>query len=145
MRRVVRTAALVLAAALWGLPGADAVAEGDKVDANIVTGLDVSDSMSGAETLIQVEGLALAIQSPEVISAISRGHHKRIGFAVFLWASGEASVFPEWRMIGSPEQARAVGAEMAVRLQDIMTSESRRHLGSLTDVSSAMLFGAEML
>jgi Ca-activated chloride channel homolog len=145
MRRVVRTAALILAAALWGLPGADAVAGSDKVDANIVTGLDVSDSISAAETIIQVEGLALAIQSPEVMSAISRGHHKRIGFAVFLWANGEAPVFPAWRMISSPEQARAVGDEMAGRLQDIMSGESRRKLGSLTDVSNAMLFGAEML
>lgn len=117
--------------------------EEQRTDANIVTGLDVSSSVTGEETAIQVEGLALAIQSPEIIGAIQRGRYKRIGFAVYLWADGEFPVVVGWRTIGSPEDAVAAATEMTARLQEIQRQHSR--VGNLTNLSKALEAGGAML
>lgn len=52
-------------------------------DANIVTGLDISYSIDPDDMRLEIEGMARAIRSPEVLRAIQGGTHRRIGFAVF--------------------------------------------------------------
>lgn len=114
-------------------------------DANIVTGLDVSGSIEAQETQIQIEGMAMAIRSPEVLAAIRRGNHGRVGFAVFVWANGNYPVFASWRLIGSPEDALAASKEVESRLYAILRSDVAVKLGKLTDLSSAIEYGGRML
>jgi len=75
--------AAVAAAIAWlAIAGARAD-EPIQVDALLLTGLDVSQSLSPEDIRLEVEGIALAIQSPSVLAAIQRGEHGRIGFAHF--------------------------------------------------------------
>jgi Protein of unknown function (DUF1194) len=121
-----------------------ATADDSATDANIITGLDVSDSISTVETQLQIDGMARAIRDPEILAAIQRGHHQRIGFAVFAWADGDYPVLVSWRSIGSEADARAAADEMAARLK-LLTQSAGTLVGSLTDLSSAMDYGFAML
>jgi hypothetical protein len=114
-------------------------------DANIVTGLDLSGSIEAPEAQLQMDGIAMAIRSPQIVAAIEHGQHGRVGFALFVWADGNHPVLASWRLISSPEEALAVSQEAAKRLRAIRTSDIVVRLGALTDVSSAIDFGAGML
>ncbi len=127
---------------LVGRPG---FADDVRTDANIVTGLDISGSIEAHEAQIQIDGIAMSIRAPEVLAAIQRGRHGRIGFAVFVWADGNYPVFVSWRLIGSPEDALAASEEVESRLYAILRSDVAVKLGSLTDLSSAVEYGAGML
>lgn len=137
---------LAFLAAVW-LVQIPSIAPADEIrtDVNIVTGLDVSGSIEAKETQIQIEGLAMAIRSPEVIAAIRSGRHGRVGFAVFVWANGNLPVFAEWRQIGSAADALALSEELSFRLHAILESKAAIKLGELTDLSGAMAFGGAML
>lgn len=127
------------------LLGRGAFADSIRTDANIVTGLDISGSIEALETQIQVAGMAMAIRSPEVIEAIQRGRHGRVGLAIFLWANGAYPVFSSWRLISSPEDALAAADEFSNHIDAILGSDTARRLGQLTDLSGAIEYGGGML
>lgn len=127
------------------IAGRAALADSVWTDANIVTGLDLSGSIDAPEARLQVDGIAMAIRSPEIMAAIRRGNHGRIGFAVFLWADGSYPALVSWRLIGSPEDALAVSEEVVERMQAILGSDRVMNLGALTDLSGAIDHGGEML
>lgn len=138
--------ALTLLAVAWPMLIARiGLAEDVRTDVNIVTGLDVSGSIEAVETQIQIDGMVMAIRSPEVVNAIRGGRYGRIGFTVFVWANGNFPVFAEWRLIGSAQEAQAVSEDLAQRLRDIMNSGIGLRLGELTDLSGALSFGGAML
>jgi Ca-activated chloride channel homolog len=114
-------------------------------DANIVTGLDLSGSIEARDAEIQIEGIALAIRSPEIITAIHNGRHRRIGFAVFVWAEGNYPVLDAWRLIRSQQDAAAVSEEVLLRLRAILDSDVLVKPGALTDLSGAIDYGGEAL
>ena len=132
MLRCAIFALLVLGATLH-----TASAEDLDTDANIITGLDVSSSINAQETVLQIDGMAQAIRAPEVLAAIQRGAHGRIGFSVFVWADGDYPELISWRMIGSEQDAAAASQEIKSRLEAILKSASH-NVGSLTDLSAAM-------
>jgi Ca-activated chloride channel homolog len=113
----------------------------DRVDANILTALDVSSSMTASELRIQLDGIATAMQSAEIQAAIRYGRHHRIGFAVYLWASGKCPMVIEWRIIASPEDAAAMAADLPNRITAALDAVGYR----LTDTSEAMLCGAAIM
>jgi hypothetical protein len=121
------------------------LADSVRTDANIVTGLDLSGSIEAPEAQLQIDGIAMAIRSPQIIAAIEYGNHGRIGFALFVWADGNYPVLASWRLIGSPEEALAVSEEVARELHAIRASDIVVRLGALTDVSGAIDHGREML
>ncbi len=141
MQRKATLPLLILSSLLLINPAA---AEGTETDANIITGLDISDSISTVETQLQVDGMARAIRDPQILAAIHRGQHQRIGFAVFAWADGDYPVLVSWRSIESEADARAASEEMVARLKTL-TESSTTLVGSLTDVSAAMDYGFAML
>src|SRR5512147_2564622 len=112
------------------------VARADSIwtDANIVTGLDISGSIEAQDAEIQIDGIAMAIRSPEIIAAIRRGNYGRVGFAVFVWAEGDLPVLVSWRLIESAKDAQAVSEEVADRLRAILNSDVVARLGALTDL-----------
>jgi Protein of unknown function (DUF1194) len=121
-----------------------AAAEELSTDANIITGLDVSSSINAQETMLQIDGMAQAIRSPAILAAIQHGEHRRIGFAVFVWADGDYPELVAWRTIGSQEDAEATSREISARL-DALLSSSARSVGTLTNLSGAMEHASEML
>ncbi|WP_119304216.1 DUF1194 domain-containing protein [Dongia deserti] len=121
------------------------LADSVRTDANIVTGLDLSGSIEAPDARLQMDGIAMAIRSPQIIAAIKYGTHGRIGFALFVWADGNYPVLAAWRLISSPEEALAVSEEVAEQLRAIRASDIVVRLGALTDVSGAIDYGREML
>jgi hypothetical protein len=69
-------ATIVLA---WPATPAIAVEAQTYVDANLVTALDVSDSIMRHEEWLEFEGLAKAVVSTAVLDAIAGGRYGRIG------------------------------------------------------------------
>jgi hypothetical protein len=130
---------LCLAAAL--LLGRAGLAGEIVTDANIVTGLDISDSVSSAAMRRELEGMAQAIRSPELLAAIRRGTAGRIGFAVFVWHHRQFEVVP-WALIASEGDAEAVAKALEARLAVDPDREARQsgtyHIGRLTDLSRAI-------
>ena len=114
-------------------------------DANIATGIDISDSVGAADIRAQVAGLAAALRSPEVLAAIQRGRHGRIGFAVFAWCRGHLPVIVGWQVVGSAAEADA--AATMVEAFELIDADYRGkfYSGRLTDLSQAIDHGRELL
>jgi uncharacterized protein DUF1194 len=132
-------AGLTVAALVWW--SAPAWAGDARVDANIATGLDVSTSITSDETAIQLEGLAIAMQSPEILAAVQNGRHHRIGFAVYLWAEGDCPMVVDWRIIASAEDAAAMVAELSANVEAARQAKT----GNLTGLSRGMNCGLTIL
>lgn len=83
MRYALALAALALG--LFVVPTGHSLAEASRIetDANLVTALDLSDSIMRHEEWIEFDGLARAVTDREFLSAITEGPLGRIGFAVF--------------------------------------------------------------
>jgi Protein of unknown function (DUF1194) len=122
-------------------------------DANLITALDVSDSMMRHEERLEVEGLARAIIHPAVLDAIAGGRHGRIGFAVFTWSSGaQFEVLVPWILIGSIDDARQVAATLRSFTIDRSSWERVRNGSGArgrapdlrTDISQAIDFAAAL-
>jgi hypothetical protein len=126
--------ALLLATALAILPRA----VNADCPVSIVTGVDVSASISPEELALQVTGIADALQSPGVLSAIQSQGCAR--FTVFLWADGEEQVILPWTDIQSEESAAAVGQALSQS-----AGQYSKEVGTLTDVSGALDFSWMLL
>src|SRR5580658_5405072 len=83
------------------------------VDAAIVLAADVSRSIDDEEFGLQRRGYADAIQSQQLIDAISTGPHAAIALAYVEWAGdGEEKVVVDWAVIRNEAEAQAFGAAM---------------------------------
>lgn len=129
--------ALILALAL--LP---TTVRAQDVDAVILTGVDVSGSINATEIALQLDGLAIAMQSGQIQSAIRHGRRKQIGFAVYLWADSGCPLVVEWRVIASPEDAARIKPEIEARMAEAMAQAAK---SSLTDLSKAMECGGGII
>jgi hypothetical protein len=116
-----------------------------RTDVNIVTGLDFSGSIEPRDAWVQIDGITMAIRSPQITAAIKSGNHGRIGFALFVWASGNYPILVTWRQISSAEDAAAVADEVSAGLHALLGSDTLMKLGALTDLSAALDYGGEML
>lgn len=137
-------------------PAANAVVPG--TDANVVTAIDVSDSIGRYEEWLQQTGLVRALVHPDFLRAASAGPRRRIGFAVFTWSSdGKFDLLVPWTVIGSAEDAARVSQALAS-----VTLIDRTHYGGgdmdrdgdadpaamhdrLTDMSEAIAFASLLL
>jgi hypothetical protein len=105
---------------------------------SIVTGVDVSASITPEELALQVDGISSALQSPAVLSAIlSQGCAR---FSVFLWADGKPAVVLPWTDVQSADDAAAVGQVLSQA-----TQHYSKEVGTLTDVSGALEFSWMLL
>lgn len=107
------------------------------VDVLILTGIDVSGSMSTEDVMVEIEGIAMAIQSPDVMAAIQSGPTKRIGFAVFLWASEPLQMVAPWRVIASEDDAAAAAADLVAGAAAAVPDWTKR-AGWMTDLTGAL-------
>jgi hypothetical protein len=147
MKRCVGAGLLALACAL--LTGGGAFAEIAVTDANIITGLDISNSIDLDEIELELAGMAGAIRDPRVLKAIQRGGHHKIGFAVFAWHHGRFPQVVSWMAIESAEDALAASRSIEARRLVNVELEGREqvewYVGRFTDLSEAIDHAGEML
>ena len=111
-------AGLLAAAAVWALPDRHrAEAQpATEVDLALVLAVDVSNSVDRAENALQRAGYVDALGHPDIWTAIHSGPLRRIALTYVEWAgpTEQRTVIP-WRLIDSPEAARAFAADLADR------------------------------
>ncbi len=123
---------------LFGFPGSVSPASSliQKVDLELVLAVDISGSIDEEEAKLQRKGYIDAITSPEVISAIRSGYHKRIAVTYFEWAGHDLEIMiVPWRLIHNLESAQAFSATLAAA----STSSGRR-----TSISGAIEYAMPM-
>ncbi len=137
---LIRLIGLCLGLAL-GLGTLSAQAEDPRmVDANLVTALDVSGSISIDEERIQYEGMAGALTDPRFLRALRLGARGAVGFFVYTWSShGNVEIVVPWSLIDSPDAARAVADRL--RAQE----PTQRDPGDKTDITLALHTGMTAL
>jgi hypothetical protein len=148
MKRLVKVGVVIFGCAILDV-GARA-SDDILTDANIVTALDISESMDVEDMRIAIEGMARAIRAPEILQAIKNGRHGRIGFAVFAWHHG---IYPElvsWTLIASAKEAASVSRQIEARLKIDVNAEALNqpefdYIGRLTDLSEAIDHAATLL
>jgi hypothetical protein len=118
-------------------------------DANIVTGLDISNSIDPDQARQELVSLAQALRDPRVMTAIKAGERGRIGFAVFAWHYKHFPSVLHWMIIASPQDAeiaaRAIKARQLVNLELEGRAQVEWYIGRLTDLSQAIEYADAML
>ena len=145
VRLLNRLAIIALSCVL--LPSEDAAAAELVTDVNIVTALDISDSIDSQGAAIEIDGMARAIGAPEVIRAIQSGRHRRIGFAVFAWRDGAYPELVSWTIIATAEDARTVAGRLQSGFQAFAAADPPAPALSphMTDLSGAIDHAAILL
>lgn len=114
-----------------------AMAEGLPVDLTLVLAVDVSYSVDETEFRLQMDGMALAFQHPEVLQAIMDGPYKRIAVAVTQWSSENRQIVGvPWKVIDSRRSALQFADRLAREPRRIeeggtATGAAMRHAGAL--------------
>jgi hypothetical protein len=141
MNRLLRSlpfaAYLTMCPNLWVV---DAMAAG-MCDAAVLTAIDSSASIDAAELAIEIDGMAFAIQSPELLRTIQSGPNGCITMAAYLWGSNAPVVVLDWHTISNEAEAKAA----AEALQAVAKTLGNNPAGNLTDTSSALVFAYQML
>jgi hypothetical protein len=116
-------------------------------DANIVTALDISESIDPRAMAIEIDGMADAIRSPEVLQAIRGGRHRQIGFAIFAWRDAAYPEFVAWSLIATEADAVAVGARLRSAFHAFVAADPPRPAldPHMTDLSGAIDHAAVLL
>jgi len=145
MKRRICLLALLTLAVFWVAQG---IAADNETDANIVTAIDISDSVPREELEGVISALASAISSPVVIRAIQSGPTGRVGFSVFAWHHYQYS-FVDWMLIASENDAKLAAEQIRARILINVEPETSRVDNGIsdqrTDISSAIDFGSMLL
>ena len=89
-------------------------AQSRPVDVAILLAVDCSWSVDDLEYQQQMQGLAAAIRSKEVVDAIRNGPRGRIAVALLQWAAkNDQYLSLDWQIIETPEDAVIVSAKIA--------------------------------
>lgn len=91
-----------------GLPNylAPGPAANAAVDTALIISVDVSQSVDAQRYALQMEGIARALEDPDVVAAIVSAPLGKILFTMIAWADSTKVVIP-WTWIASAEDARA--------------------------------------
>lgn len=95
------------AAALLLLAAGPAAAE-EPVDLELLLAVDASGSVSDAEFLLQMGGIAAAFRDPRVQAAVGAGPEGRIAAALMIWSDAQSKkATSEWRALDGPAACEA--------------------------------------
>lgn len=104
----------------------------------LALGLDVSGSVDGQEYRLQIDGLANALESPEVVEKLLGSSKTVINLAIYEWSGpGHQRILRDWTALTT----RSVITEVA----DGLRQSTRVPADPSTGLGRAMLFGAELL
>lgn len=132
-------AGLASAAAILGLLSWPAVHAQDlpaEVDTALIVSVDVSNSVDDHRYKLQMEGIAKALEDPEVLKAILNGPQGGILVAMVTWADKPRLALP-WQRIASAADAAAVAAK--VRALPQQTGEFTCVSGMLRSISDKVV------
>lgn len=106
-------AILVVFAALTGMMMVSATRAQlpDYVDTALVVSVDVSNSVDAYRYKLQMEGIAKALEDPEVLKAILNGPNASILLTLVTWADKPRQVLA-WQRISNAAEAAAVAAKV---------------------------------
>lgn len=104
-------AAIATTAVVWVMAGALAQQSETQVDTALIVSVDVSNSVDETRYKLQMEGIAKALEDPEVLKAILSGPQGGIMFAMVTWADKPKLSLP-WQHIKSAADAVAVAAKV---------------------------------
>lgn len=127
-----------------------------QTDVNIVTGLDISGSVSDDDIAAGIHGVAATLRSAAVQRAFTSGTHGRVGFYVFAWHRNAFPKVIDWTIISNAEEAATAAATVEKRLAINIEMEARAaqlieydhnsfYYGRLTDLSQAIDHAAASL
>jgi Ca-activated chloride channel homolog len=123
-----------------------------ETDTNIVTGLDISDSIGRHEEWLERVGTARGLASQTFTEAVLSGRHGRVGVAVFAWSSQGCPLLVGWDVIGTMDDAARIADRLeAIPLIDFNRARVGRHQDQsvgedrLTDLSEAIDCGRSLL
>ncbi|MCR9070473.1 MAG: DUF1194 domain-containing protein [Alphaproteobacteria bacterium] len=109
----------------------------EPVDLELVLAVDSSASVDYTEFNLQLRGLALAFEDPELADAIAAGQIGAIAVTLIEWSSaGRQEVSIPWTVIRSAEDASAFAAEIDRAPRMVVTGA--------TSLSASILFAASM-
>jgi len=109
----------------------------EPVDLELVLAVDSSASVDYTEFNLQLQGLTLAFEDPELASAIAAGPIGAIAVTLVEWSSSERQeVSIPWTVIRTGEDARAFAERIRRAPRMVITGA--------TSLSSAILFAAGM-
>ncbi|WP_371170791.1 DUF1194 domain-containing protein [Aliiroseovarius sp. 2305UL8-7] len=104
----------------------------------LALGLDVSGSVDVAEYRLQLDGLAAALEHPDVIDALLAVPSQPIDLSVFEWSGPtHQRILQNWVSITGPDQVAAVAA--------LLRNTRRVEADPSTGLGAAMLFGQRLL
>jgi len=125
--------ALAAAASAIAVKAQDQVAD---VDTALIVSVDVSNSVDEQRYRLQMEGIAKALEDPEVLKAILSGPQGGILVAMVTWADKPRIALP-WQRIASAADAAAVAAK--VRALPRQTGEFTCLSGMLRTISDKVV------
>lgn len=131
-------AAAVMAAAVTAMSAAEAQPADTplEVDTALIVSVDVSNSVDEHRYKLQMEGIATALEDPEVLQAILNGPQGGILLAMVTWADKPRLVIP-WQRISSAADAALVAAK--VRALPLQTGEFTCVSGMLRSISDKVV------
>lgn len=104
----------------------------------LALGLDVSGSVDAEEYRLQLDGLAGALEDPEVMGALLAMPEAPVAVAVFEWSGpGSQRLVAPWQRIGGPADVADLTA--------LLRGTQRAQLGQSTAIGAAKRFGAALL
>ncbi|MEQ8333296.1 DUF1194 domain-containing protein [Nisaea sp.] len=107
------------------------------VDVELVLAIDSSASVDRNEFDLQLRGLALAFNDPDVQQAIRNGAFQAIAVTLVEWSSADRqAVNIPWRLIDGPESAEAFAADIASSARVVETGA--------TSISAAIAYAVPL-
>lgn len=107
-----------------------------EVDTALIVSVDVSNSVDEQRYRLQMEGIATALEDPEVLKAILNGPQGSILFSMVTWADKPRLALP-WQRIAGASDAAAVAAK--VRALPRQTGEFTCLSGMLRSISDKVV------
>lgn len=137
-RWVVAAAIILVTVIVFVSVNRHARAQLTKTDLNLVLAIDCSYSVNKAEFDLQVQGIAAALTSKEVVKAIEGGQHGRIGLSVYQWAGPENQVVVmPWEVVSNEQEARNFAARLL--------AQPRQTAEGVTAIGSSLSFAVDHL
>jgi hypothetical protein len=126
-----RPSRLAFLAALLALVLAPHAARAAAVDMALVLAVDVSESVSAEEYVLQHEGIARAFENPQVVAAIKAGAQQAIDVLVLEWSDRDKqAVVVDWTRIADAASAAAFATKIRA---------GQRSSSGLTGIGDALL------
>jgi hypothetical protein len=129
-------AAALMAMAWAALTASRAQEQQADVDTALIVSVDVSNSVDEHRYKLQMEGIAKALEDPEVLKAILNGPNGGILVSMVTWADKPRLALP-WQKIASAADAAAVAAK--VRALPRQTGEFTCVSGMLRSISDKVV------